>query len=124
MPEIRVPGEPVSKERPRRGKNGSFYTPSKTARFEHLVAWTWKATRARTINGPVSVTMHFRVGGRDKDIDNMVKAALDGLQQGAAFLNDRQVISVLATKELLPGRGESVIRVEAARSTSLSKPTA
>jgi len=116
MPEIVVPGEPVAKERPRRGKHGGFYTPSKTTRFEHLVAWTWKAARHKPLSGPIVVTMTFRVGGRDKDLDNMVKAALDGLQ-GAAFENDRQVMLVSATKELLTGAGkkglgESVIRVE------------
>ena len=97
MPEITIPGEPVAKERPRRGKNGSWYTPTKTRDYEQLVGWIWKETRIKPLTGPVSVRLDFWIGGRDKDLDNLVKAVLDGLN-GVAWEDDSQIVSITATK--------------------------
>jgi crossover junction endodeoxyribonuclease RusA len=99
MPEIVVPGEPVAKERPRRGKHGGFYTPKKTTDYEALVGWTWRQARHVALSGPIVVRLDFYLGGRDKDLDNMAKAVMDGLN-GVAFADDRQVVALSAYKHL------------------------
>jgi crossover junction endodeoxyribonuclease RusA len=113
VPSVTVPGEPVSKERPRRGANGSWYTPTKTRAYEELVAWAWKATRIKPItSGPVRVILHFTVGGRDKDLDNMTKTVLDGLN-GVAWADDRQVCHLVAFKTRINGKGSALVTVVA-----------
>lgn len=57
-----------------------------------------KAAGAVPLDGDVAVTIYvFVQSGRHGDIDNYVKAVLDGLN-GVAYLDDRQVVQVFATK--------------------------
>lgn len=95
MPEITVPGEPVAKQRPRRGKNGQWYTPRQTVEYEELVGWTWRQARHKPLSGPIALRVVFYLGGRDKDLDNLVKCVLDGLN-GVAWEDDRQVLDLEA----------------------------
>ena len=107
---VEVPGEPVGKGRPRFNRaTGRPYTPAKTVAFEKKVGWL---TRTAPIDGPVRVEIlavfprpqklmakrHpaglLPYAGRT-DLDNVVKAANDGIQ-GRAFHNDRQVIDITA----------------------------
>ena len=98
-----VPGRPQSKQRPRLGKGGRVYTPTRTLRYEHSVAAAFLvATRGRrraAYTGPVELrircvfaTMHRR------DLDNVVKAICDGLN-GVAYADDCQVTSIRAERE-------------------------
>jgi Holliday junction resolvase RusA-like endonuclease len=105
-----VPGDPVGKGRPRfNRKTGRPFTPKKTIDYERRVAWLCAPVR---IEGPVRVDVlavfkrpqklnakrHpdglMPYAGRT-DLDNVIKAVLDGLQ-GRAFINDRQVIDINA----------------------------
>lgn len=97
MPEITVHGEPVAKERPRRGAKGQWYTPRATKDYESLVGWTWKQARLDKFSGPVDVCVDFWIGGRDKDLDNLVKCVLDGLN-GIAWDDDGQIAHIEACK--------------------------
>ena len=36
---LTIPGEPVPKARPRRGKGGVWYTPRESLAYEQLVGW-------------------------------------------------------------------------------------
>ena len=107
---------PVSKQRPRLGKGGCVYTPSKTKVFENIVALSYgnrpsfddkyiririkfkfeipksysKKKRLEAIEGKIRPTK--------ADIDNYIKAVLDGLNK-KAWKDDRYIIGILAEKE-------------------------
>jgi Holliday junction resolvase RusA-like endonuclease len=99
-----VPGEPRSKERPRTvrvKKSGKTitYTPTATTSYEHTVRTHARRAIALARWGPSSkddrfnVSMEVRLGTRRrKDLDNIVKAVLDGLMP-VVFADDWQVCS-------------------------------
>ncbi len=107
---------PVSKQRPRLGKGGCVYTPSKTKVFENIVALSYgnrpsfddKYIRIRLkfkFEVPKSYTKKKRleaIEGKIRptkgDIDNYIKAVLDGLNK-KAWEDDRHIIGILAEKE-------------------------
>jgi Holliday junction resolvase RusA-like endonuclease len=121
MIEFEVPGTPVGKGRPRFSSQGGFvktYTPEKTASYESLV----RMMAAQAMNGrvpvdfAVSVTVdaYFEVPASwskkkreaamagqifpfGKDIDNIAKAVLDGMNS-IVYVDDRQVVTALLTK--------------------------
>jgi Holliday junction resolvase RusA-like endonuclease len=81
----------VPKQRPRRGKNGHWYTPKKTREYERAVrmaGWSARFTddTGRRMRGAwpldaryrVTVEVHFP-DKRRRDADNVVKSVLDGL---------------------------------------------
>ncbi len=97
--EIVVAGNPVAKERPRAARNGHFYTPAATKEYEERVAWTVRASGQSFPTEDVRVALGFYCKGRKRpDLDNLVKAALDGAEKGGLFGNDKQVVQVLATR--------------------------
>lgn len=107
---------PVSKQRPRLGKGGCVYTPSKTKAFENIVALSYgnrpsfddKYIRIRLkfkFEVPKSYSKKKRleaIEGKIRptkaDIDNYIKAVLDGLNK-KAWKDDRYIIGILAEKE-------------------------
>jgi Holliday junction resolvase RusA-like endonuclease len=114
-----IPGDPVSKGRPRMTRTGHVYTPAKTERWEsfaRLCASTAMCGNA-PLSGPVSVTVTavLRVPeswSRKKreaaeagtllpqakpDVDNLAKAALDALT-GVVVLDDKQVVELFVAK--------------------------
>ena len=108
--------DPVSKQRPRLGKGGCVYTPSKTKVFENIVALSYgnrpsfddKYIRIRLkfkFEVPKSYSKKKRleaIEGKIRptkgDIDNYIKAVLDGLNK-KAWEDDRHIIGILAEKE-------------------------
>lgn len=87
----------VSKGRPRFTKTGRTYTDAKTAAYEQKVA---TACRAAMTGAPiwrdVEVWALFeQTDARRMDLDNALKALLDGMQ-GACLVNDRQVVAIRA----------------------------
>jgi Holliday junction resolvase RusA-like endonuclease len=127
--EIEVSGQPQGKGRPRFTKTGKAYTPAKTRDYENRIkAAAWAAmTKANvdTTDRPVHVDViafmdipkswskkkrleaefgAFRPTA-GSDLDNIVKAALDGIQ-GVVFVDDRLVHSIKARKTFChPDRG-------------------
>ena len=96
-----IPGEPVSKARARFTKSGHSYTPEKTKEGEQRVAL---AFRAKVKGTPRDNEIAYRVEARfyngtrqRRDVDNMVKLILDGLN-GIAWLDDNQVTQIAARK--------------------------
>lgn len=112
---ISVPGTPVAKGRPRLGRYGT-YTPEKTKGYERVVAWHAASSRRGQPIRPstpvrVVVTAVFPRPQRLKrvkdpsdliphvvapDLDNVIKAVLDGLN-GVIYKDDKQVVSICAT---------------------------
>ena len=90
-----VPGEPVSKLRPRHARSQHHcYTPSKTKHFEAAVCHAFPEQnpgRFSRDHPATRVDVHFRFGSR-KHIDpiNGRCAVLDGLT-GVAYRNDNRV---------------------------------
>jgi len=124
---ITVPGLPVAKGRPRfcKGPGGHprGYTPAKTRSYENLVklAAGDAMNGAPPLEGPlhVWVSVHVPIPAswsrrrtvaaelgemlpiKRPDLDNFIKAALDGLN-GIAFKDDSQVVRLTATKLYSP----------------------
>lgn len=103
-----VDGEPVSKSRARFTKRGSktvAYTPEKTKAGEERVAWAYRAASRVVASDPeiaYRVEARFFNGTRQRrDVDNMVKLVLDGLN-GVAWVDDDQVLEIEARKAYVP----------------------
>jgi Holliday junction resolvase RusA-like endonuclease len=119
-----VPGKPTGKGRPRfasRGKYVTTYTPEKTANYENWIKVCFmkdypdfkpleeplRLTFIATFIKPKSNKMKFPT--IKPDCDNLIKC-MDALN-GIAFLDDKQIVSVLAEKKW--GNNECVeIRLE------------
>jgi len=85
---------PVPKGRPRLGKHGNVYTPTPTVAFEnHIAVAAMQSRLPYGIAAPIATDMMFWIAQRDGDLDNYVKAVLDGLR---AFFNDKQVWKLTA----------------------------
>lgn len=101
--------KPISKARPRVARNGHVYTPSKTRQYEEFIGIEYKRQGGKKFikETPIKADIEFyfkgikRKQGKPKmtkpDIDNLVKAILDGLN-GIAYYDDLQVTSINASK--------------------------
>lgn len=100
-----VEGEPVSKARARFTKRGSkvvSYTPEKTKTGERRMALAYRQSsiqKAPSATETYGVSAIFFNGTRQRrDVDNMLKLILDGLN-GVAWADDTQVLEVSGRKE-------------------------
>lgn len=81
------------------GKHGGMYTPRTTVSYENAIALSARAAGWKFGTARLAVTIRFyctKSEGRMPDLDNLIKAILDGLQRGNAFKNDRQVNEIHA----------------------------
>ena len=94
------------------GTNRRVYTTKATHDYEQHIAES-VPEHAKNFEGPVTLWVDYGSEGQwiticehphgprkhvgASDIDNLVKATMDGLQKGDVF-NDRQVVVVVATK--------------------------
>lgn len=99
-----IEGEPVSKSRARftrRGSKTHTYTPEKTLQAEQRVAWAFRQVATSYTPDPdatYGVMGLFFAGTRQRrDVDNMLKLILDGLNK-VAWVDDDQVIEVSGRK--------------------------
>lgn len=93
-----VPGNPVSKGRPRFA-NGHVHTDAKTRDAEEELKWRLRAANARPFAGPVKLEMHFHRGdNRRADLDNLLKLVWDSMN-GLCYEDDSQVVEVHAILE-------------------------
>lgn len=95
-----IPGHPVGKQRPRKGKSGRFYTPAKTQNYEKVVGvcgMTAKYSAGWPAGpSPDSFVLNYEIHhgtkrGRRPDADNVCKCLMDGLN-GIVWVDDCQVI--------------------------------
>jgi Holliday junction resolvase RusA-like endonuclease len=115
---ILIEGDPVAKGRPRfamvNGKPITF-TPSKTRNFEAVVSLIARQQAPETpLEGPLAVDIFFaftvpksrakkktqaqRYKDTKPDIDNLIKAVLDGLNTAGIWRDDAQIAILRAAK--------------------------
>ena len=112
-----IPGVPVAKGRPRMTRSGHAYTPQKTRDYEAWVRLCWLQTGQPMSLQPLQVKLGFYLPipksfrkkqrelaldgillpAKKPDIDNLVKAILDGLN-GLAYQDDKQIVALEAAK--------------------------
>lgn len=103
--EFTIEGEPASKSRARFTKRGSktiAYTPEKTKAAEERVAWLYRAAGGRhhgdcRDTGYGVIAVFFCAQHQRRDVDNMLKLILDGLNK-LAWPDDSQVLEVTGRK--------------------------
>ena len=120
-------GEPMAKQRPKMttiNGHAHAYTPKDTINYENRVMVSYKGITERMFNRndklSVSVNAYFGLtkadygkkglnkSGREKidgvycdkhkDLDNIIKVVLDGLN-GVAYVDDKQVVEIRGTKK-------------------------
>lgn len=117
--QITVWGKPVAKARPGFTKSGHVYTPRKTLLFEKEVGKAYRYSDnpmyGKDVKLVADIRFYFKIPksrtlkekreieengyyNKKPDIDNLVKAVLDGLN-GVAFEDDRQVVCINAMKQ-------------------------
>lgn len=96
-----VPGTPRPKGRPRVTSRGT-YTPKRTKAWEQAVGMSALVAGVRPCAGPVSVEL-WLCGLLRGDLDNYIKAIMDGLNR-VAYHDDAQVVQLAA--HMVRGRGE------------------
>lgn len=103
-----IDGEPSSKARARFTNYGGkvrAYTPEKTKQAENIVAWKFRAaTPGHKVSAEASygvVALFFNGTRQRRDVDNMTKLILDGLNK-VAWADDDQVIEITARKDYVP----------------------
>ena len=114
---FKIEGQPQGKGRPKFTRDGHCFTPKATREYENLIAEEYKAAKGETLDGYIRVNIkaYYKIPksttkiNRGKieagiikpavkpDIDNVVKAILDGLN-GVAYHDDSQVVYVDAEK--------------------------
>jgi len=106
-----ISGKIQPKQRPRVTRFGT-YTPQPTLDYESLVAWNYrKVSKVHCLDKPLELTVkaYFqlpkktvnKVGDwcmKNVDLDNVIKIVSDGLN-GVAYTDDKQIVSIIATKQ-------------------------
>jgi len=97
---LTIPGNPIPKARPRVVK-GRAYTPDRTREWEKTVStWAGLFYQNEPSKARLKVSLRFYRKTRHKcDLDNLVKAVLDGLQ-GVLFVDDSQIDDIHARREV------------------------
>ena len=104
---LTLPITPVAWQRVQRGRYGQSFVPTKTRVFKSTIARLAAAGGLRPRTGPVSLRVIFYLPRPKRpkaerpmtrpDVDNYVKAVLDGLN-GVAWHDDSQVVTLHAEK--------------------------
>lgn len=121
--QFEIEGEPVVKGRPRFTRNGRTYTPKTTVEAELRVAEAFKAAAGGFVPERSDVyALHvlFEMGTlRRKDIDNLLKLVMDALN-GVAWVDDHQVVEVLARKVFVLKKAAAKTVVHVTRAEALA----
>ena len=106
-----IMGKPQAKQRARQGRYGRFYTPQATREYEQRVGLLARAAGVRLQGGPVEVEiMLYLPDKRRRDLDNMAKSILDGLN-GVAWQDDAQVVRLVVEKHVDPPAPRAVVHL-------------
>ena len=131
MISFEVAGIPLAKSKPqavRVGDSVRIYHKKKNANYQNFVKLRAQEEIKEPLKGPISLKISFLMPrpqrmiwktkpmfavpmDRKPDLDNLVKSCLDGLN-GVAFLDDRQVAILHATKMYHSGDGKPTTIIE------------
>lgn len=126
MIEFFVPGVPVPQGRPRFSTRGGYpraYDDKKSRAWKDAITLAAKTHKVRLMEGPIEVFLTFHMPrpkgipknvfwhSKRPDLDNLVKAVLDGLQ-GHAFKDDGQIAMLVAEKKYREPVGVHISRQE------------
>jgi Holliday junction resolvase RusA-like endonuclease len=107
--------DPVPKARARITRRGRF-TPGKVKAFEKRVGaealgdMAHRSIQAQAFDGPVNVQATFHLKTSSGDLDNYVKALLDGMN-GLVFDDDTQVVHLVVAKRPIDGKTGPCVEV-------------
>jgi Holliday junction resolvase RusA-like endonuclease len=91
--ELTLRGDPLPKERPRAGRGGHMYTPTRTKDAETAIRVAMEAQREETwpMTMPLGISVEFFCATRHrKDGDNMLKLLTDAMNK-FVFADDSQI---------------------------------
>jgi crossover junction endodeoxyribonuclease RusA len=116
MLRLTIPGAPVPLQRSRTS-SGRHYLPKRSRAYRETVQAEWLAAGRPTLNGPFTASMRFYGARATADLDNLVKAILDALNE-LAFPDDRQLVCLSGCHKLpVDGDGaRAVVELWPARS--------
>ena len=95
--ELTYHGDPIAHQRPRLGKGGRFYTPTKTREYRSglsdAIVNAMNGTSLRDDRESVyGVQALFYRGNRQRiDVDNLLKTVFDAITQAGAWYDDSRV---------------------------------
>ncbi len=96
--QLTTPGRPIPLQRSRT-RGGRHYLPPRSRAYRQLVQTTWMAS-GRPCLGDAPFSMSARFYGNPRaDLDNLVKATLDALNQ-LAFTDDSQLVCLAGCHKL------------------------
>jgi len=106
--------DPVPKGRPRVA-NGRAYTPQRTKDYEDYLKLMTQSAMSQLGLEPTPYDIGIEVGfsqetRRNADIDNLLKAVLDALNE-IAFVDDRQIVRIGAALDRGVGKGKGEIHI-------------
>lgn len=109
---LTVPGCPVPKQRARRAKNGTWYTPTRTKKYEEEVATIALSHNMRPATEPVRMTIDiYWPDKRRRDLDNACKSIGDALN-GIAYEDDSQIAEIIMRAHLDRERPRAEVVIE------------
>lgn len=109
-----VPGNPIPWERTRLDqRTGRFVTGRRSRDHRYVIQVAARAARVRCLDGPVRLSLAFyRATAHACDLDNLAKAVQDALI-GFAYVDDRQIVRLAASKEIDAERPRTEVEVDA-----------
>lgn len=96
--ELVIPGDPVAKQRPRMWKQGGkarTYTPTETRHYENKIT-------------------------DPRDVDNLAKCLMDGLEKAGVYVNDRQIVRMSIEKVYTQTRPRAELHLHSTGGTDVA----
>ncbi len=106
---LELTGDVPSKKNRYKTGGGKFYLDSDVKAWQDDAAWQLKAQTLKLknfepITFPIRLELDFFIT-RDRDLDNLQNSILDLLQYARVIVNDRQIVSITATKAVFKTAG-------------------
>ena len=110
-----IPLEPVAATRPRVSRYSTYHTPKYQAFLKEIRAYSFDSIHKEPVHIEIDLycrkPKHSKLEYPRSDIDNYVKAVLDGVQP-ELILDDKQIVSLTASKQFVNGPGYIEVSIE------------